>query len=192
MPLFDLWLELSRFPSEKKTDFTIVRRYNFHLVVTFLPFIGSFRLSYAPGMNGFPPGMKIIVYQLRRDKTYISAVQLATQMTGKGGIEPVHGLFGSEQWWKAIATGERPLQTLRGVITKLYMGSMNDWPEFSMRTDSGEESSWSRYANGEQLGQLYEPGLRIELDYVVERHRPKSFDFDAETKCVVEIRLGRD
>jgi hypothetical protein len=50
-----------------------------------------------------------------------------------------------------VASGEIPLHTSRGVITKLYMGSMNDWPEFTMRSDSGEESSWSRYGIPEEM-----------------------------------------
>jgi hypothetical protein len=135
--------------------------------------------------------MQIVIYRLRRDKKFIASVQHATQMTDKFGIEAVHGLFGAAEWWEAIKAGVLPVHTLRGIVTKLYMGSMNDWPEFSMRSDAGAETSWSRYANGAELGKLYEVGQPIEIDYVIERHREKSFDFGAETKCVIEIRIGK-
>jgi hypothetical protein len=62
------------------------------------------------------------------------------------------------------------------------MGSMNDWPEFTMRTETGEESSWSRYANDPVFASLYTVGRPIELDYVVQQHRPHSFDTGAETR----------
>jgi hypothetical protein len=48
---------------------------------------------------------------------------------------------------------------------------MNDWPEFTLRTDTGEESSWSRYANESELAALYTVGRPIEIDYVIQHTR---------------------
>ena len=61
-----------------------------------------------------------------------------------------------------------------------------------MRSDAGEEVSWSRYANGEHLADFYAVGRRVEIDYVVQRHRAASFNGGAETKCVIEVRIGTD
>jgi len=130
------------------------------------------------------------VYQLRLDEQHIEAVQKATLNTKEFGIQQTHGLFGSPEWWSKTASGELPVHHLRGSVTKVYMGSMADWPEFTMRTDSGEDSSWSRFSNGAELGKLYVEGCRIELDYVIQRYKPKSWSGDTETKIVVEIRLG--
>jgi hypothetical protein len=67
---------------------------------------------------------------------------------------------------------------------------MNDWPEFEMIGDSGEESRWTREVNSPKQDQLYRIGARIEIDYVWQRHRPKSFDRGAEVKQVIEIRIS--
>jgi hypothetical protein len=69
------------------------------------------------------------------------------------------------------------------------MGSMNDWPEFAMKSDAGEESRWTREVNTREQDALYRVGSRIEIDYVVQRHKPASFDHGGETKCVLEIRI---
>jgi hypothetical protein len=72
---------------------------------------------------------------------------------------------------------------------KSNMGSMGDWPEFAMKSDDGEESRWTREVNAKEQNALYRVGNRIEIDYVVQRHRRASLDHGAETKCVIEIRI---
>ena len=69
---------------------------------------------------------------------------------------------------------------------------MNDCPEFTIRSDAGEGSSWSRYASDPVFAALYTVGRRIELDYVVQRHRPKSFDGGAEHKIPIEIHVDEN
>ncbi len=131
-----------------------------------------------------------VVYRLRDDARKIADVQRATLSTTEFGIEPTHGLFGSEEWWGQIAGGTLPVDTLRGTITRVYMGSMGDWPEFEMRTDLGELSRWTREAKSTALAGAYAVGRAIEIDYVVQRHRPAAWDGGAETRVVVEIRVG--
>ena len=129
----------------------------------------------------------LTIYRLRADKDFIAQVQKASAATEEFGIEPTHGLFGSPG-----LVGAHPRWTLRGTISRVYMASMNDWPEFTMRTDAGEESSWSRYANDSAFASLYTVGRRIELDYVVQRHRPKAFDGGTEDKIPIEIRVDEN
>jgi hypothetical protein len=114
------------------------------------------------------------VYQLRKDTEHVRKVQKATLTTEQYGIQQTHGLFGSDEWWQKIASGDLPMRRLRGAITRVYMGSMGDWPEFAMRTDDGEESSWTRFAQTKELSQLYVVGKRIELDYVLQRNKLKA------------------
>jgi hypothetical protein len=128
-------------------------------------------------------------YQLSKNEKFIQQVQRATITTEEFGIEPTHGIFGSSEWWETIASGELPVQTASGVITQVYMGSMNDWPEFAMEIDSGEVLRWTREVNTKEQDALYRVGRRVEVDYVLQRHRPKSWDRGAETKCVIEIRV---
>jgi hypothetical protein len=103
------------------------------------------------------------VYRLCDDSRKIADVQRATLSTTEFGIAPTHGLFGSEVWWAHIATGTLEVHTLRGAITRVYMGSMGDWPEFEMRSDSGELSRWTREVNSAELAGVYAVGCGVEL-----------------------------
>lgn len=128
-------------------------------------------------------------YQLKQDFDFISKVQKATLSTERFGIEPTHGLFGSPEWWEQISSGKLPLYTLRGLITQRYMGSMGDWPEITVQSDTGEISHWTRRVNSKEQDALYVPGQRIEIDYVMQWHRAKSFDKGSEAKQVIEVRV---
>jgi hypothetical protein len=61
---------------------------------------------------------EMIVYQLKADTKFVEQVQHATRTTKEFGIEPTHGLFGTEEWWKQIANGSLPVVTLTGFIAK--------------------------------------------------------------------------
>ena len=89
----------------------------------------------------------LTIYRLQSDRREICEVQESTQTTDRWGIEPTHGLFGSPEWWRHIRDGTLPVHHISGKISRVYMGSMNDWPEFAVLSDAGEESEWSRYAN---------------------------------------------
>lgn len=88
-----------------------------------------------------------------------------------------------------IESGDLPVHRLRGVITKVYMGSMGDWPMFAMQTTSGEEFRWTRYVNVSEQSELFVEGHRVEVDYVVQRFKPTSWDGDKETKIITDIRV---
>ena len=132
----------------------------------------------------------VVVYQLKEDRTFIEAVQRATRTTKKFGIEPTHGMFGSSEWWEKIGAGELHVHTLKGEIRDVYMASMNDWPEFKMLSDVGEESRWTRSRNPSVGDSIYRTGNRIEIDYVLQRHRPESQTNGAEFRQVLEIRIA--
>ena len=131
----------------------------------------------------------ITVYDLRRDTEHVAKVQRATLTTPNFGLEPTHGMFGSPEWWEALDSGKLPRRTLRGEIARVYMGSVNDWPEFEMRADDGTLSSWSQHANEPALAEYYRVGRPVELDYVLQRTRPAS-GMGPELKVVVAVRVG--
>jgi hypothetical protein len=139
-----------------------------------------------------PGGEFQAVYRLRDDTARVSAIQRATLTTDHAGIEPTHGLVGSDEWWRNLETGRLLLQTVRGTIERVYMASMNDWPEFEVRADTGDLSRWTRESNTAELDRAYAPGRLVEVDYVIQRHRPKSFDGGAKTKVVVAIRVAAE
>lgn len=133
-----------------------------------------------------------ISYRLRDNAKHIAQVQKATLTTDNFGIEPTDGLFGSDEWWNRIATGKLRVNTLRGTITERFMGSMGDWPEIRVVSDTGEKSSWTREVNNREQDALYRVGRRIEIDYVLQRHRRKSSAPNSEHKIVLEIRVQPD
>ena len=141
--------------------------------------------AYALGVRS---KMKTI-YELSEDRKHVANVQKATLTTEDFGIQQTHGLFGSKDWWAQIAEGKLEKKAISGVVSRVYMGSMNDWPEFTIRKDNGEEENFSRYANNPTLGKEYKKGRRIEIDYVIQKHK-KSYNGESlDTKCVIEIRI---
>lgn len=131
-----------------------------------------------------------VVYRLQDDHEQIAAVQRATLTTETSGIETTHGLLGSDAWWRNIETGKLPLHTLRGTISRVYLASMNDWPEFEVRSETGELSQWTRQSSSPELARAYAPGQPVGIDYVLQRRRVKAFDGGAETKVVIAIRVA--
>ena len=131
----------------------------------------------------------ITIYRLQLDKSYITEVQEATESTEKFGIEPTHGIFGSPEWWQHIREGTLPVHHLKGTVSSVHMGSMNDWPEFTLRNEDGEEFTWSRYASDPEFGMLYTVGRPIEIDYVIQRHRATSVGPGTQLRIPIEIRV---
>lgn len=136
------------------------------------------------------------VYELKQDTGYVAAVQKATLTTDEFGIEPTNGLLGSSEWWREIERGNLPLQTLKGTITRVFMGSMGDWPEFEMQTDDGSLLEFTRYQNAPDgsADHLYAVGRQIEVDFVWQQFRPKAPDWGLpkEQRCVIAIRIASD
>jgi hypothetical protein len=131
-----------------------------------------------------------IIYQLRHNQKFIDQVQKATLTTKKFGIQQTHGLFGSPEWWANIQTGKLKIHTVRGVIERAYMGSMNDWPMCEVLGDDGEISKWTREMQDFASDALYRTGARIEIDYVLQKSKADAkWNPGEEQKNVLEIRI---
>lgn len=133
--------------------------------------------------------MMTTVYDLALDTAQIERIQKATLTTTDYGIQQTHGLFGSAEWWKKISSGELPTTTLSGKITKVYMGSMGDWPMFEFTDVSGDTHSFTREAQDAQLSKLYAVGLAVEVDYVIQKHKKSFTGGSLDTKVVTKIRI---
>ena len=92
--------------------------------------------------------------------------------------------------WKQVASGALPLQTARGHITGVYMGSMGDWPMFTMRCEDGTARERTREMNGAEFDTLYKVGAAIEIDYVVEHSEAGSLLKGEPVDRILEIRIG--
>jgi hypothetical protein len=135
----------------------------------------------------------IKMYDLRSEAEHIAQVQEATLTTKDYGLEQTHGLFGSTEWWKHIEDGTLPLQTLKGEITRTWMGSMGDWPMFEMRNDDGSLHEFTREQPRDgSLDHKYAVGRPVEIDFVWQCFKKEAPDYGMpkEHKVVVAIRVG--
>lgn len=138
-------------------------------------------------------GNMVELYSLAKDTEHIRKVQRATLNTADYGlvVVPEHGLFGSEQWWEAIRTGKLPTVQIESVITRVYMGSMNDWPEFEIES-GGSKTTWTRHVHRGEDDRYYVVGKRVCLEYVIQHAKKDLGNFGkTEDKVVLRIAVER-
>lgn len=128
------------------------------------------------------------IYYLKNDINHIKNVQEATLHTDHYGLRVTHGLFGSDEWWEKIESGELPLATVKGTINRVYMSGHNDFPEFEIVTLKDEKTIWARWVDDPSLDSYYKEGSQVELDYVVQMAK-RGFGTGLEHKCVIAVRI---
>ena len=128
------------------------------------------------------------VYSLAKDTEHIRKVQRATMNTTDYGLVPEHGLFGSDEWWEAIRVGRVATIRTEGVITRVYMGSMNDWPSFELDS-SGHKATWTRKVHRREDDCFYVVGKRACIEYVLQ-HAKKDLGNLGTTEQEVVLRIA--
>ena len=123
-------------------------------------------MNLSPGKEQ-PEGF-VEVYTLADDHARIRKVQRATLNTQDYGLVPEHGLFGSEEWWDAIRSGEISTIRVEGIVSRVYMGSMNDWPEFEIDA-GGRKTRWTRHVHRREDDAAYVVGRKVRLEYIVQK-----------------------
>ena len=66
---------------------------------------------------------------------------------------------------------------------------MNDWREFAVLGDTGENSQWSRYVNEPEFDAFYTVGGPIKIAYIMHRTRGTPVEF---RKVPIEIRVDEN
>src|SRR5262245_23643545 len=117
--------------------------------------------------------MMRIVYSLReelaRDPKKVRTAQAMTLNKGRPllGLSPRQGLYGSDEWWGHIESGEIQSAHYSGVIVRLYHAGMDgdrSKPNsFEMKTDNAGRFDWGMIANDPSHKSLYTVGRRIEV-----------------------------
>lgn len=133
-----------------------------------------------------------VVYRLADDSKHSEHVQRATLEDGGFGVQPTHGLLGSDEWWQHIRDGSLPTHSLVGIVTDVYMAGHNDYPQFDVRSEDGVVSSWTRLHNRGEQYDLYEAGRRVEIDYVIQRLKNPVEGVGDAVPIVLEIRIDAD
>ena len=128
------------------------------------------------------------IHDLKEEANWIQLVQKATLETEDSGLVPEHGLFGSPDWWRAIEEGVIPVHIVEGIISRVYMTGMNDWPEFEI-DNGGEKSSWTRQGDDE----MYQVGKRAKVKFVYQRPKLRGArEADYQHEIVLEIWVSRE
>lgn len=125
------------------------------------------------------------VYNLADDHEEIRLTQRATLHTTDYGLVPEHGLFGSPEWWEAVRNGTIPTHRIEGIISRVYMASMNDWPEFEIES-GGKKTSWTRVGMPREA---YVVGKNVCLDYVVQKAKKDLGNVGVEQKVVLRVAI---
>lgn len=124
----------------------------------------------------------VTVYQLADDLDRVQAVQRATTASDDYGIAPDPALFGSPEWWAAIADGTLPSRRRAGAVSRVFWGSMGDWPEFALTEPTGEVTEWTRMGDPT----LYVEGIQALVVTVKQSGRTK----DAQAhEVILEVQL---
>ena len=123
----------------------------------------------------------IKIYDLKMDKERVRQIQKATLETTEFGLVPDPALFGSDEWWGAIKLGRIPVQTVKGVISRVFMSGHNDFPEFEI-DDGKEKTQWERRG----IEEAYTVGRSVLLKYVIQKFK-KSIPSLKVSKSVLEI-----
>jgi hypothetical protein len=129
------------------------------------------------------------VYDLRTDTEMVRLIQDASLNKPGFGFVSEPALFGSPDWWVALDAGALPVSEFCGTITRVYMGSMGDWPEFEAVLDDGTTRGWTREGRDE----AYVVGRRVCVRTVRQRYKPDSYfagNGQAETNVPISIRIA--
>ena len=134
------------------------------------------------------------IYDLRYDRAHIENVQKATSQTKDFGLISEHGLFGSEEWWKAVADGTIPTYTIEGVISRVFMSGHNDYEEFEV-DDGTKKTCWTRQTSEipgsslsrSQMADLYKEGKSVRITYVKQKFKKAIPGLGKESECVLGI-----
>lgn len=100
------------------------------------------------------------------------------------GIAPEPALFGTPDWWAAIGDGTLPSTRRAGVVSRVFWGSMGEWPEFELTGPAGEVTQWTRLGDAT----LYVEGLQALVITVTQSGRGKNA---GAREVILEVHLER-
>jgi hypothetical protein len=110
------------------------------------------------------------VYDIRADEARVLAIQEATLTRPDFGLQPEPALFGTDEWWDAVADGRVETHTAEGVVADVAWAGMGDWPGWTFRDAEGNESQWTREGDHTR----YVVGLAARITYAVVSWKPNS------------------
>ncbi len=138
-------------------------------------------------MQNEPKDEFVLLYDFAIEDELIAQMQkVSLDSSSSFGLSP-DPLVGSEEWWDEIESDRRPVHWVEGVIDAVWWGSMGDYPEFSIRADDGNVSTWTRQGSSRR----YVGGIRARVGYVEHRWKDvresERLGFEPEDKLVLQV-----
>jgi hypothetical protein len=105
----------------------------------------------------------VTIYSFEQDQTRIDAMRKASLGATNFGVSPFPALVGTPEWWSATQDGSLARVIVSGTISRVYWGSMGDWPECEVSSDNGSKTTWTREGDITR----YVEGLQVRIVYVL-------------------------
>ena len=118
-------------------------------------------------------GLKLVytlAEELKRDPAHMRGVQAASLDNDRPlmGLKPIHGLFGSDEWWESIRSGRIRTVHVTGTIRELVF--------------AGQDARWGDSINSFEL-EKEDGSTLLESIYVQEKADRKLFRVGAKVSC---------
>lgn len=130
----------------------------------------------------------IVVYSLEQDQTRIEVMQKTSLGTTNSGLSPGPALVGTPEWWRATQDGSLARTIVSGTISRVYWGSMGDWPECEVTANDGSKSTWTRWGDITR----YVEGLQVQFTSVLHPWKVPNRHGLGDTSRVVLIAQVED
>ena len=128
----------------------------------------------------------ITVYSLKEDTTRIEAMQKQSLNVANSGLSIVPALVGTPEWWRATEGNSLGRRVVPGIISRVYWGSMGDWPMCEVTADDGSKSDWTREGDVSR----YVEGLRVQFTAVFHPWKiPDQHGLGATSKIILIVEI---
>lgn len=128
----------------------------------------------------------VTVYTFEQDHARIDAMQKASLGANNFGISPLPALVGTPEWWRATQDGSLARTIVSGTISRVYWGSMGDWPECEITSSDGSQSKWTREGDIAR----YVEGLQVRITYVLHPWKvPDKHGLGGASKIVLTVEV---
>lgn len=126
------------------------------------------------------------IYSLEQDQARVEAMQKASLGATDFGLSLSPALVGTPEWWRAIKDGSLIREVVAGKISRVYWGSMGDWPECEVTTDDGSRSTWTREGDMTR----YVEGLWVQITFVLHPWKvPDQHGLGNASKVVLSVEI---
>jgi hypothetical protein len=126
----------------------------------------------------------IRTYSLEQDRARIEAMQKASLDATNFGLSLVPALVGTPEWWLATQDGSLAHGVVSGMTSRVYWGSMGDWPMCEVTANDGSKSDWTREGDIAR----YAEGLQVRFTFVLHPWKtPDQHGLGGASKIVLTV-----